>query len=227
MTNAVLKGAALGALILSGDLATSQAALADDARTYEVTVRNATLGQIVTPTVLVPHNADYSLFQINAPASPGLALLAESGDTSTLLGELDIEDDVDSDGVGVTGPLLPGETVIAEITTLEKFLSTAAMLARTNDAFASVRGIALPKGVGHSVTVYANAYDAGSEFNSELGADIPAPPFNGAGFSAPHVTDEDLIHVHSGVHGGAGLDPAVHDWRNPVVEITITRIDDD
>jgi len=39
---------------------------------------------------------------------------------------------------------------------------------------------------------------------------------------------EGYIHIHAGIHGaGTGtLDPATYDWRNPVVEITITRIGD-
>jgi hypothetical protein len=34
---------------------------------------------------------------------------------------------------------------------------------------------------------------------------------------------EGFVHVHSGIHGGADLDPAMHDWRNPVALVTITR----
>ena len=45
--------------------------------------------------------------------------------------------------------------------------------------------------------------------------------------NSPIDVGEEHIHVHAGIHGGFDLDPAVFDWRNPVVEITITRIDDD
>jgi len=38
---------------------------------------------------------------------------------------------------------------------------------------------------------------------------------------------EGYIHVHAGIHGiggPGGLDEATFDWRNPVVEVTIERI---
>jgi hypothetical protein len=38
---------------------------------------------------------------------------------------------------------------------------------------------------------------------------------------------EGYIHVHAGIHGIGGpngLDPAMEDWRDPVVQVTIERI---
>jgi hypothetical protein len=227
MKKAVLKSAALGALILAGALATGQAALADSpARDYEITIRNATHGQVITPTVLIPHNSDFSLFEIGAAASLGLAYLAETGGTGELEDELSGDGDVDFDAIVVTiGVLPPGQSVVEEVSTSDKYLSTAAMLALTNDAFASVRGIELPqKG---SIKIYANAYDAGSEANTEAPGDVPG--LGGGNHVDPDPGTEGFVHVHAGIHGVGGrrgLNPAMHDWRNPVVEITITRIDD-
>lgn len=71
--------------------------------------------------------------------------------------------------------------------------------------------------------VEAEAYDAGSEANSESCTYIPGPPCGNA-----EVRDtgdaEGFVHVHAGVHGIGDLDPAMHDWRNPVAEITIKRV---
>jgi hypothetical protein len=93
------------------------------------------------------------------------------------------------------------------------------MLGITNDAFYAVRGVRLP--VVGSIKVYADAYDAGTEVNTETAADV-------FGLGGAGSEDEDgFIHVHAGVHGvggGDGLDPKVHDWRNPVVVLTIKRI---
>ena len=65
--------------------------------------------------------------------------------------------------------LLPGEsnsiTISASCNT--KYLSAAAMLGATNDAFYVVRDVRLPQGIGDSVHIQANAYDAGSEANAE------------------------------------------------------------
>ena len=111
-----------------------------------------------------------------------------------------------------------------------KYLSAVAMLGATNDAFSAVRGAPLPRGVGDSVHLGATAYDAGSEANAEspdtvgfLGA-TEDNPVSGDGIN---VNGEGFIHVHSGIHGvggAGGLDPAVRDWLNPVVEVTIERI---
>lgn len=69
--------------------------------------------------------------------------------------------------------------------------------------------------------IYLTAYDAGSEANSESCAYIPGPPCMN-----PVHDDSDsegYVHVHAGVHGGegSGLDPAMHDWRNPAAMLEI------
>ena len=94
------------------------------------------------------------------------------------------------------------------------------MLAATNDAFYGVRGVALPQ--NGSITVHAVAYDAGSEPNNEIFADTPAGSDDV--FDSPDEAGEGYIHVHAGIHGIATMAPEDLDWRNPVVEITITRI---
>jgi hypothetical protein len=100
------------------------------------------------------------------------------------------------------------------------------MLAATNDAFYAVRGVKLPN--NGTITVYATAFDAGSEDNNEADGDVPASTLgNGADAGTNVAPKEGFIHVHNGIHGGAYLDPATHDWRNPVVAITIERFDDD
>jgi hypothetical protein len=104
------------------------------------------------------------------------------------------------------------------------------MLGATNDAFYAIRGVWLPKRVGESIHVYANAYDAGSELNEEspdtigaLGASDDNPE-TGEGINE---NGEGHIHIHAGIHGVGGpdgLDAATYDWRDPVVEVTIKRI---
>jgi hypothetical protein len=65
--------------------------------------------------------------------------------------------------------LLPGESnsITIRASGNAMYLSAAAMLGATNDAFYAVRGLLLPKGVGEITHAYANAYDAGSELNEE------------------------------------------------------------
>ena len=104
------------------------------------------------------------------------------------------------------------------------------MLGATNDAFYAVRSAALPKRIGEITHIYANAYDAGSELNEESADTVGAlgamddDPATGAGINE---NGEGYIHIHAGIHGiggSDGLDAAVFDWRNPVVQVTIERI---
>ena len=70
-----------------------------------------------------------------------------------------------------------------------------------------------------------------SEANAESADTVGAlgatddDPISGIGINEG---GEGYIHVHAGVHGiggSGGLSPATHDWRNPVVEVTIERIE--
>lgn len=230
MRHAVKNGVALGALLISGALVPTMAVADSDGRTYQITIRNATLGQPIAPSVFATHDAGFTLFHIGDDATLGLATMAETGDPSDLADEVE-----DSDGVDdvVVLPfdrdppvMLPGESNTTTISASgdAKYLSAAGMVAATNDGFYAVRGIALPK--HGKVTVQATAYDAGSEANTEADGEIPATP-SGNLDSVKGGDGEGYIHVHAGVHGGADLDPAVHDWRNPVIEITIERMDDE
>ena len=75
--------------------------------------------------------------------------------------------------------------------------------------------------VSKSRTIMRNVCDSGSEANSESCACIPGPPCGN------HLHDrakaEGFVHAHAGIHGGngSGLDPATHDWRDPVARLSI------
>ncbi len=96
------------------------------------------------------------------------------------------------------------------------------MLATTNDAFAGVSSVALPR---KSVTYMAATYDAGSEDNNELCIDIPGPPCGGT--NANIVGDgEGFVTIHNGVSGVGDLQPSHLDWRGATAIVTINRISD-
>lgn len=231
MKHAVLRKLALGALIVGGIAATSQGAFADGGKAYRITIANATGGQPLAPGLVIVHDRDYALFQVNDAPTLELATMAETGDPGLLADAADAAPGVASADVlagdGGHPPLaLPGEANSITVTAAKgaKYLTAVGMLAATNDAFYAVRGIRLPK--KGQITVNAVAYDAGSEANNEAAGDVPALG-NGDDAGVNAGDGEGFIHVHGGIHGGAGLDPATHDWRNPVVEITIERLDDD
>lgn len=124
-------------------------------------------------------------------------------------------------GTDGTGPGKTTTMTVAAPTGMDH-VSFGAMLGNTNDGFIAVRDVELPKGK-QAVTYYADGYDAGSETNDELCTTVPGPACGGVALS-PEDTGEGFVHIHSGIHGIGGLDPAINDWRNPVAQITIKRV---
>lgn len=39
--------------------------------------------------------------------------------------------------------------------------------------------------------------------------------------------EEGYVHIHAGIHGIGDFMASDRDWRNPVAEITVERLDDD
>ena len=247
---AVSKIALLGAIIVGGAIALTPAAMADQnndqgKRMYRVTITNATLGQPVAPSVIATHTDAFRLFDLGPTPALGdsdytlyfdLATAAETGYPVFLVDSVAASNGV-WEAVALqtdrTPPILfPGESnsITIHASGNAKYLSAAAMLGATNDAFYGVRSILLPKSVGEITHAYANAYDAGSERNDESADTVGAlgatddDPITGDGINE---NGEGYIHVHAGIHGiggPGGLNVAIYDWRNPVVEVTIERI---
>ena len=222
-----------GALVVLSGLLAAPVALADDdqPRRYEVSITNLTRGQQFTPILVASHKNSVQLFKLGAPASPGLATLAEEGNTAPLTAELVALPGTGQvvTGFSPTGPLTnPGATTKVIVEGRRGFarLSVAAMLIPTNDAFFAINGIELPHD-DDTLTVTAPAYDAGSEKNDELCVSIPGPLFaecNGSGGGAKAGGGEGYVHIHAGIHGIGNLPAAVRDWRNPVALITVRRV---
>jgi len=215
---------ALIAAMAGGATLTAGLAYADNDRghRYAVTVTNITRGQILAPPAVIVHDDGYSLFSLGVPARPELAELAERGNPGPLLADAATSRSVYYTAAG-GGGIPPGASQTIEVEANGRYaqISVAAMLVSTNDAFAAVRGISTPR--RGTLAVEAEAYDAGSEANSESCAFIPGPPC-GSDVHDP-APAEGYVHVHPGIHGGAGLTPAMHDWRNPVAQIEIRRVD--
>jgi hypothetical protein len=205
-------------LILSA--AFSAQVQASDLKTYEVTITNATSHQVITPPLVVTHNRHFSLFHVTGTASDGLATLAESGNPVPLSDEVSNAPGV-RDVVAGAGPIVYGTSASVTITARKHDrLSLAAMLATTNDGFAGLTSVALPK---RSATYYAQAYDAGSETNNELCSHIPGPPC-APGSGNASDDGEGFITIHGGIHGVGDLAAASLDWRGPVAIVTIKRL---
>ena len=201
---------------------TSPTVLAQSETTYEVTITNLTRGQTFTPILVASHEVGVRLFTLGQPASEELAALAESGNIEPLKDSLQSNDQV-QDVSNSTDLLEPGKSVTVTVSAGDgaELISLASMLIPTNDGFVALNGASAP--TDDSTQRYlALAYDAGSEPNDELCANIPGPVCGGVGGS-PEAGGEDYVHVHAGIHGIGDLQAEERDWRNPVAEILVRR----
>ncbi|MCA8837144.1 MAG: spondin domain-containing protein [Gammaproteobacteria bacterium] len=214
------------------------------AEAYTVKLQNLTRGQHFTPPIFIVHNPSFSLFELGNPASASLIKLAEEGETADVVTSVTETNGSETVVNGATakagGPVAPGaETeVCVDTGTNAAFvhLSLAGMLLPTNDGFVAINAQLVPSTGG---TWLLNAYDAGSEGNSELDPDIPGPMFlvgdfalgaSGTGTGLPAETEsENVVHVHRGVIGDtdatggiSDINSAVSRWLNPVARVTVT-----
>jgi hypothetical protein len=140
--------------------------------------------------------------------------------TTTLNGNHRVVDVQNSGGL-----LLPGKSVTVVVSAAQgaRWISIAAMMLPTNDGFIALDSVKVPR--HGSATFFSPGFDAGSEPNDELCANIPGPTCGGVGPS-PGVNDGDegYVHIHRGMHGIGDLAADVYDWRNPVARITVTRV---
>jgi hypothetical protein len=190
------------------------------ARNYEVTITNITSGQTFTPLLVVSHKSSIALFEPGEPASAELATVAESGNIGPLAELLDGLDSQVLATANSEGLLGPGESVTVEIRGGGRFnrVSVVGMLIPTNDTFVALDSAYLSR---RARTHVVPAWDAGSEYNDELCANIPGPACGGAG---PSEEDgEGYVHISGGINGIGDLEPAAYDWKNPVASITVRK----
>lgn len=236
----MLKLLKLVAVAAATALLLPQLALGDTGVRYKVTITNLTAGQAFTPPVIAVHNRRAEVFSLGKVSSDGIRAIAENGNNGPLVTALSSDTNVYTVIEG-TEPLVPaanpGETPFSNsvqftVSTSRhaRFLSIAAMLICTNDGFTGVNSVALP---WRKRTVYAVAYDARSEQNTEDFADIVPPcqgligeasDDTGTGMSNPLLAESGVIIPHAGIVGDQDLNRRVHEWADPVAKIEIERI---
>jgi hypothetical protein len=190
-------------------------------RVYEVTITNLTKGQILSPPIVYSHEWGFRLFTVGQPALPELAGVAEDADSEPLLALLTAEPRVH--GVGIAdGVVMPGQSATVRIETHgnARIISTLGMLVTTNDAFFAARRGAPPR----RASLYAEAWDAGSEANTQDCAHIPGPPCGNGGVRVEEGA-EGYIYTHAGIQDRGSLTAEDHDWNNPVARVEIRRVD--
>ena len=203
--------------------------------TYTATFTNVNNGQqYLTPPNFAAHDDDVEVWDRGDEASAGVQAVAENGDVPALAAEL--TGNIDAKGLGVSGvgsggvegPLKPGESRTFEFTTTERHISVVSMIVCTNDGFAGLDSRNLPRRDGQTKTYRLRGFDAGTEINTEMRADLVPAPFcgegEGSGASNPELAENGKIRRHRTLQGVGDLNPAL-DWSGVVAELRITRVD--
>ena len=201
------------------------------AQDIDVKITNNTNGIYFTPLLVSAHPSTTMLFSTGDSASANLQLMAEGGNISGLVGDLDT---VNADSITnpASGLLAPGASTMTTLSTVSENtnLSIVAMMLPTNDGFIGLNDWKVPTEAG-TYTININAYDAGTEANTEIITDIPADPGAHAGTGATGLTStiEGFVHIHRGTIGDGNatggksdLDASAHRWLNPVATVTVT-----
>jgi hypothetical protein len=214
----------------------------DEDATYRVTIQNLTEGQPLSPPVAATHNSNINLFARGSQASPELEAIAEDGDPAPLFNFLGGSEDVtEAVNVGMPLPTL-GSTAggFSDAVTFDimssagDVFSLAAMLICTNDGFIGLNSVELPR--DGSAVHWLNAYDAGTEDNTEASEDLVDPctalgPVELDGDPNGNVDDEvdtdphAAVALHPGIEGSSALTAGDHGWGLPIAKVTITRVD--
>lgn len=208
----------------------------------DIDIINLTRGNYFTPFLVAAHADSARLFTSGEPASANLQAMAEGGDISGLVADVNA-----INATVVTNParglLAPGGRTTARLNTNSApdntRLSIVSMILPSNDGFMGLNSVAIPSTPGRYV-YHVNAYDAGTEGNDEVigsGAPgmpgYPAPPpvraTSGANGTGINAAAEGFVHIHRNVLGDdnasggrSDINSTVHRWLNPVVRVVVT-----
>jgi hypothetical protein len=233
MAAPALNHAALFSVAVIAALGFSQQAAAQ-ASAYQITLTNLTsaaqtanapvdqTGQRLSPPVFVTHSSAYNLYTVGQVAPETVWRIAEGGDRSFLLNQVNAlaGGSVLSVAAPLSVPLPQQQSVSVQVQAdpSHRFLSFASMLGWTNDGFVGLSGLDLSTITG-SVTINLFGYDAGSEKNNE------ANGFLGAlGLGNARDLEGGVITNHLGIRGDVNA-PAVWNWLpGPAASLTITAV---
>lgn len=209
---------------------------------FTVDIINLTRGSYFTPFLVAAHVDSARLFMTGEPASMSLQAMAEGGDISMLVADVEA---LNATVVAnpAEGLLAPGQRTRASLNTDDApdntRLSIVSMILPSNDGFMGLNAIPIPTEPGRYV-YDVDAYDSGTEGNDEVvgsGAPgepgFPAPPpvlaASGSGGTGVNAMAEGFVHIHRNVlgdddlaGGNSDIVNTVHRWLNPVVRVVVT-----
>jgi hypothetical protein len=192
--------------------------------TFTFTVENVGV-QPLSPVFVATHDATFDIFDEGAPASLQIEAIAEGGDTAPMVALAAGAAGVFDYAVG-SGVLMPGQTgtvtVMADAS--HPYLSFAAMLGVTNDGFIGVAYgdsaldlFRLGPPMSYDFTVsYLDAWDAGTEINTESADDAPA--LGGMGSPAEGGV---ITRPHPGILGIADIPLSFDFYGQDIAHITV------
>ena len=203
---------------------------------FEITLTNLTTGepgtggQVLSHPIFVTHAAGIDLAPVGEAASPALVALAENGDASGLVA---LAAAAGANSMVAEGVVPPGGSVTVTVTAdmVNSSLSVGSMLVSTNDAFIAATDVALfdEDGAPVSASLDLNAYDAGSEDNTEMASDIPGPLGLDEAADPPMSnervpTEGGVIAAHEGIQG-VGEVGETFAWDEPTAMLMITPVE--
>ena len=200
---------------------------------YRLTVVNLTHNQLFSPYAAIAHTEGYTGWEVDKSASVELERLAESGAVERP------EDEPAGDSTWFLDEAAKKSAVVATAVASQFVdgggrwqldlsvppdrdyrLTLATNLVYTNDGFTGVTNLAIGQlAVGEELSVYAQAYDAGTEENTETEATVPGfvdfetdadgnlvldengdpVQIAGFGFDPSRLNDANIINIHPGV----------------------------
>lgn len=231
--------------LILASLVAALSPLSSQAAELEISVTNLTGSIFFTPLLIAAHPAATHLFQAGQAAGVAVQAMAEGGDTAALKTAVEAAggQTIANPAGGLLGPAL-GTQAMLSTTASNTRLSLTAMMLPTNDGFVGLDGWEIPGAPG-TYTIDLNAYDAGTEANTELMnagaggapgvAGIPGDPSGKAGSggtgvvaAVPNDAEPHVVHIHRGVLGDTNasggvsdLDSRSHRWLNPVARLTV------
>lgn len=224
-----------------------------DLRRYAIEVRNIS-SQPMSPVVAAAHEAGVAMWEAGQLAGPGIGGLAETGELTTLIEDLQARTGVTEVAYTVlpmpaaglqvprfgayagTGPDLT-DTQTLELDAMPgDVLSLAGSLLGTNDGFWGIDRASLPE--SGTLVYFAFGYDAGTEENNELEAFInddasllgPEPvPGDEPGVEADSDNRTSATAPPNGIRRhdgilGAGDIPPSYEFDGVIMRIEATRV---
>lgn len=187
---------------------------------FQLTVRNITNRQPISPPIVVVHESNAVLLPSTAERLEGLEEFAESGSQPTLMESLSQRTRVNR-VLRFGGVLQPQsqQTLLRVEAEPGDHISVIGMLQCTNDAI--VVGTAIVTDGGTPAFGSGVVWDAGTENNDESRASVPC--LDGEGVSNLDTADgEGTIERHPGLVGTGDLGQ-VFAWDRTVMEIVVDR----